>query len=618
VKSFFSCIAALCLFGISITNLASGQARLAFAKTGPAPGEVAENPDGSMKTGWFLESRFQPYFKECSPGGVLPKKGGINVSTVPLAILSSPTFDPWSWVYKPTEYTAANAFSIIGPTQSLPATYNGSDHLAMDPLQDPVSMLPPGTSRVIYSANCTGILAASLNADAGVKFPFEQLTAIMKADYTNTNHGELGVISGVFSSPFFQLYSQQLGGPSGSAYAHFLLWDWYRTHYSGTASVPTETFYMLKWFKGFSMYWVHKASRADDGSVKLSASAGLVGASASTAASAEYQSYGSTYLENFEIAMLVKQPAMDDTSHFESVDSVDKLVNWSTHNAFAVFSAPAGFSSLLQQNAPERATHEDIIVGVPDSLCNYTLWSANPDATTTANMKSLAVTGHRAIPAPAGQLAPSCALTVKYVPADAVFNLASGSVVNVKYSLVTKIGDKTLETPQVAVNFNTSPYPAISPKVFAPTAFDPNPPLSGGGYTLQWKLALSLQEDPADRIDPTAAVTPLQQPQFGSCTVLTGNPPGIPAGGISFGMGTDLNITINQFVRFPSMPDPAAATNSSCTVSLTLRFKTVGGNFVSAALPQGLNVLYPVTPAPAQPTTPILPARPTDPAVPTK
>jgi len=516
-------------------------------------------------------------------------KSGMTITSIPATILKIPTLDVWKWVDKPHEYTVANAFSVISASKSLPDVIDPTSKLAMDPLQDPVSMLPLGTSRVIFSSNCTGILGAALDADAGVTFPLAKVSAVVKADYQNTRRGELGMIRGVFNSPFFQIYQQQQGREA-AVYAHLLLWEWYRNHYAGKATLPTETFYALNWFNGFSMYWINKEARSADGSINLAAKASYLSlASVSTTASAEYKSYGATDLENFEFVTLQGPPSA--TIDFQPLDPVDKLVGWAKQSVFATFSAPTSFSNLLQQGVPEKATHDQVIAGVPEALCDSALWFTLP--VTTPKIGTTAVASRRFIPATQSQLASSCVLTVTFTPDDSLFNQPRGTVVPVKYTLATKIADQTLEVQTSQLSFHTSDFPMISLATYAPTAFDGPPQATGGGYILHWKLSAILQDDPSDKIDPTAIVTKLTGPTFGDCIPLPGSTAGIPANGISLGANGEITINISQYVKTNTAPDPASAENTTCTIATTLRFKTLKGNFVGAALPQDMRIIYP-------------------------
>ena len=481
-------------------------------------------------------------------------------------------------------YSVANAFAAITNTDSsLPDVV--TDKLAMDPLQDPVTMLPLGVDRAIYSANCTAILAAALDANAGVSFPIAKVSTVIKADYQSTENGELGLIRGVFNSPFFQLYRQGFGR-DGAAFAHFLLWDWYRIKNTGAATIPANPYYALDWFSGYSMYWVNKDARTFNGSVDLSASASYLGlASVSSTASDTYKTYGATQIENYRVAALRPTDNTPQSFKFQPLDSPSDIVKWTSQNVFAVLDTST-YSQILHQNPPE--THQQVIAGLPQNLCDHKLWQ--PDQATVSGAGKLAVTGEKFTPTSANQQIPTCALTVTFTPDASLFTGPSPKTVDFTYSLDTSIADQTLQVSATPMHFQTSALPFLTTSVVAPAAFTSTP--ATGGFVLEWNLKTQLQDDPNDRIDPTAMISVISPPTFSTCKPAAG-PIGVATGSPTLDSSGQLAVKVQQYIMATKSPDPAAADNGTCTASATFRFKTTHMNLVDLPIPSGTLITYP-------------------------
>jgi len=557
------------------------------------PAFVNDTPDDhdAVKIGWFLEQEFSPYFNNCSNNQPMKTKDNVVVSTVPVPILTAIQDDVWNWVYNKHTYTAALAFSIISADQTLPSSPNANFQLGMDVLQDPGTMLAAGTSSTLYSSNCTSIVAAAASVDSNLKFSLASLSTVAKADYQNSTTGELGLIRGDFNSPFFQMYGG-LVSPASTQFAHFLLWDWYKNRYSSMANVPVEKFFALGWFNGYSMYQVSKNQRSADGSVKVAGSASYLGlVSVSGSLQTQFQQFGSTSVTNYAFAIRAYDPT--PKYRFDPLESPDQIVAWAKQAASTTFNAPPPFSSVLSQALPSNATHEQVFTAIPADLCDHTLWTPNPS--TTAAIGSVKVVGERQIPISSTQVLPSCALSIFFTPDAAVWASPVGSVVNLHYALDTKVADKTLEIAAAPVSFSTSNYPFMQPALIGPAGFKATPADPGPGSTVEWNINEVLVDDPGDPIDRTQAITVINQPLLSNCTSAAGAI-GIPANGASF-VGGLVAIKIQQY--FASAPDPSSAQNTTCTVALTLRFKTGKAHLVAAALPPNTLLAYPPPPKPS-------------------
>lgn len=546
--------------------------------------------DGSWRIGWFLESHFAPYFLACSKNTPM-KKGDTTLSSIPISLQTLPDLNLWGWVTTPKGYTAANAFSVVSADgKGLPNNIDPRYQLPLNLVQDPISMLPSGRNRAMYSANCSAILAAALDADAGISFPIAKLSAVVKSDYQNTEQGELGVVEGVFNSPFFQLYydlndTGNIVPPGGPEFAHLMLWDWYRQHYASVATVPADKFYALSWFQGLSFYWINKDSRTFDGSVNVSASANYLAiASVSATASDTYKSFAATEIENFAIASL--EDASDKpVQQFDQLDSVDQVIQWGKDNLHAQLDNKS-FSGILRKGSVNKQSQT--IVGASRSLCNHSLWQPVAEAGSTAG--TLSIDSETFNSASSSQPVPSCTLSVSYLPADSVF--APGAPVNaaVHYHLSNSFADKTLNVSTAALSFQTTNLPQLSISTVAPYPFSSSP--SAGGYVLTWQINAIVQNDPQDPIDVHANITPTGSVSLSNCNSFAGAISFLPAT-LSIDSTGTLKATLQQFVSTATAPSATAADNVNCAVSGTLHFKTLGGNFMDLQLPTGTLLEYP-------------------------
>ncbi len=575
---------AIVLFVLSYASASYAQATTAFTR------DQAVDADGSIKIGWFLESEFQPYFLDCSQGSPI-KKGSKTVSAVPAPILNVLGPKVGEWVTSPRDYTVANAFAVITSSKNLPNVIDPRSALAMDALQDPVTMLPVGVSRVIYSSNCTAILGAAVGADAGVSFPWVKVSSLVRADYMNTSNGELGLIAGVFNSPFLQLYNE-LQGHDSAVYAHFVLWNWYRNKYATAASMPAENLYALSWFSGISLYRVNKSARETDGSIKLSTAASFLGfASVSGTLAEQYRNFAATDVRNYKFGIM---KGVEGTSYqFTQLDAVDQISSWAGTNVFASLdSAHFATNNVIRQGTEE--THRQVINGVPPALCNQNLWTITPSS--LPGVGALRITGATAQNV-AGAL-PSCALQVSFAADDTLFAGPSFGTVDLKYSLVTNIADKSLQIAAAQVPLQMSSLPQLISSSIGPVAFGA-PTSTALGYVLGWQLRAFVLDDPSNGLDTNTPVGVVSGPTLGGCSSSPGTI-GIPPNGITLNTSHELTINVQQHILTATKPDAAAATNVTCDVGLKLRFRTANGQSVDRALPSGIRIVYPaVAPLPA-------------------
>ena len=370
------------------------------------------------------------------------------------------------------------------------------------------------------------------------------------------------------------------------------------------ATIPDEKFSALGWFNGYSMYQISKSQRNSDGSVNITASANYLGlVDVSGSLQAQFKNFGATSVTNYAIA--IRAYDASPKYRFDPLDNPAQIVAWAKTAASTTFNAPASYSSVLSQALPSNAVHEQVFAAMPSTMCDHSIWSANPVSIPLVG--TIRVVGERVIPLSKTQPLPSCALSVSFIPDNQVWADPTGSVINVAYALDTKIADKILEVSASPVAFNTSNYPSMQPALIGPSGFKVTALGAGPGNTVEWNLNEVLNDDPGDPIDRTKPIVILNQPVLANCVPSTGAL-GIPANGAQFANGV-VAIKIQQY--FASTPDPSSAQNGTCTVALTLRFQTGKGNIVAAALPPNTMLMYPASTSPAPATFSVTSTPPT-------
>lgn len=577
---------------------------IAFAST-LSPGQSTpafNNDDGksedgtASRIGWFLEQNFQSYLLNSCTLQPLKTDNGVTVSSIPVPILNSlggtsATSEVWKWVLLPKSYTAANAFLTINTSQSFPDHIDPNYMLPLDSLQDPETMLLAGTSVTLYTTNCTGIIAAAASVDSNIKALFASLSAAAKADYTSSTAAEFGLVKGDFNSPFLQMYGGNLGDPA-SMFAHMALWNWYRLQYAKTGAIPAGPYYALHWFNGYTLYQVDKKARQSDGSVDVSGGANYLGfVSGSASLAGQYKDYGSTTIKDYKFGVSTYLP----TSQFlyDQLDTVDQIASWSKAQAeTAVFSALPTFSYTLRNGDPNGGTHEQIIYGMPPSMCSSGLWSLNAGGSTTYGTLSLNSPA-RQVPASVTQ-PPGCAFSVSFTPNAATLALPSQTLVTVGYSFDTAIGGKTLEIRAADVPFRTSDYPNLAPSIIGRI------PVTPVGSDLQWTVNEIVVGDPnLASPDPVLTASKIDGPTFSNCQA-GGGQFDIPANGLKIdSTGTVITITLQQDFSMGTMPDVSKPeTLTSCTVSMKLRLVTKSLKTADVTLPANTVIAYPPLVAP--------------------
>src|SRR5262249_21504121 len=153
-----------------------------------------------------------------------------------------------------------------------------------------------------------------------------------------------------------------------------------------------------------------KRARQSDGSIKVAADGNYLGFVKGAASfSGQYQEYGSTTVKDYKFVVAVSPgPESEPQYLFDQLDTVDQVVEWDKFQPeTAVFNSLPAFSLVLRKGAPDLATHEQIISGMPQAMCSANLWSINPGDSSKYGTLSL-VPPARKIDATPSQ-APGCA-----------------------------------------------------------------------------------------------------------------------------------------------------------------------------------------------------------------
>lgn len=568
-----------------------------------------------MKIGYFLEGEFSRYFQDCA-GDRMKLKDGRIATSIPQTIVGAVPY--WDWVHKPTTYSLANAFSVVvdgsdlnGAT--LPPAITPDNHLSMDALQDPSTTIPPGVSAMAYSANCTAILASALGVDSNLSFPWAKLSSMVKADYSNNDGGELGLIAGQFNSPFKTMYSGSVPGDQSNNFAviaHYLLWDWYQQRYEGKTQIPAEKLAMLSWFKGYALYKVSHATRSLDGSLTVKGDASYLGvASGSGSLDGAYKQYGAASINSYELAILL---AKDDspqsaTYKFESIDPPAAVAQWLAASSHAT-RIPESQQFYLRQGV--QISHRQQIIGLTDGLCRSP-WQIEPaDTTNVGKLQILAKDFHAAD----SKNLSYCVFTIGFTPDDGLFSGAGAHRVSLEYSLSTTFADQKLSIKADKVGYQTSNLPALASGA-APASFSPN--IESNGTLLTWTFDLQVLSDENTAIDYSKKPSSMGDFAFSGCTTLPKSlSPAVTVKGLED--GGVLHLSVSQFVRSKDVGKPDDPDQTSCGITGSLQFTLATGDLVQLELPASASLSYPTpspAPAPAAPATSVIPGTVAQPGV---
>jgi hypothetical protein len=559
---------------------------------GPEGQKAKDDATGNEKIGYFLETQFKPYFTKCA-GQQMKNKDGNPLTSIPASIIQA-GIPVWDWVMPPTDYSTANGFSAVVNTDtlakaSLPSAVTLTNRLPFDALQDPSTMVPIGITGVAYSANCTAILAAALSVDSNISFAFAKLSSMVNADYSSTDSGELGMLMGQFDSPFRAIYSGAVGGDDGSVFGHFLLWDWYRNRYFGSAAMTNEKLATLSWYKGISMYRVSKLSRSTDGKIDVKGSASYLGfVNGSGSLDAQYKSFGLLNVNSYSMAVLVPKDAAHPTYEFNWLDTPGTVAGWLNKKAIAKY-VSQGVKPTLHKGTEIHQLQQ--VLGIPAGLCSTGLWSPNPQ--TVAGVGAVRVYNKDYKDGTSDGTLPSCTFDIAYTPDDQLFSGTDLKSVSLPFTLKTAIVGVTVEVPAQTISFQTSNLPALGGITAAPYAFDP-PKHQAGGSLLTWKVVLNVEQDQAGAAQIDLSKNPSLMHNF----TITGcrSVPGARNPVISqpsFNGNKELEVTINEFIQSAASFAPDAQDNVTCGISGTLQFQFAGGDFVVLSLPDSVSLVYP-------------------------
>jgi len=268
--------------------------------------------------------------------------------------------------------------------------------------------------------------------------------------------------------------------------------------------------------------------------------------------SGQYQEYGSTTVKDYKFVVAFSPDSESVPQYlFDQPETAE-------------FNSLPAFSLVLRKGAPDLATHEQVISGLPPAMCGTNLWSINPRDSSKYGTLSL-VPPARKIDATPSQ-APGCAFTVSFVPSAATLAMPPQTSIPITYSFATAIADKVFEIGAARIPFRTSDYPSLAPNVIGRI------PVAVNGTDLQWTIEERVVDDPAlPQSDPVLTATKTGAANLSNCTAGSGQLD-VPAGGLKIdSTGATITITLQQDFSMTGVPDVSKQENlTSCTLAMKL------------------------------------------------
>lgn len=580
----------------------SGFSAVAQDKVPPAytdeNGTAVNKTDGTEKIGYFLETQFSDYFKKCA-GQPMTTKDGVVLTSIPLPLIGS--FEPyaWIWIQKDPGYSVGNGFSIVVDGADLSKAtlppFLPNDRLPFDGLQDPSTMVPVGVSDIAYSANCSAILAAAGSVETKINFSVAQMSAMIKADYNNDVNAELGLVAGQFNSPFWTLYSGSDIPSDAHVFAHFILWSWYRNHYSSITVLPDEQFGTLEWFKGYAMYHVSKATRQISDKITVNGSGsysyfGLASVNASGQLDQAYKKYGFADVKGYTFAISIPKDSQDSsaTFKFKRLEQPGVVASWLGANAVASLYSDPGVQSVTPSLQKGKSiSHKQQIVGMPEALCVAKLWAPVPSQA-TSSLGTLTVINKDVKPASDVKL-PICVLEVQFTPNDTLFSGSSIKIALLDYTLENVLANQKVDITAQKVTYQTSDLPKLSSLDSSPYPFSIEP--RSNGTVLKWKVGVQAFPAPDVLVDFSKKARSLGDISITGCKTITNAKEPIVIGVVP--TDDQSQVTISQFIPGPGSYKVDAPDNVNCGLSGTLQYTSQSGAPVPLSLPKNLVISYP-------------------------
>lgn len=377
-------------------------------------------------------------------------KDGVQISAVPVTLqkdiaqfdrpvvgyFDRSTAELFSLMFIETERKASKtSYPFFDPKRMLPTDY----------LQDPVTMLPKGSSALFYNHTCSSIVNAALSANLGIAFPIATLSSAIQDQYGNDKHTVVSLVEGHFSSPLNDYF-----GP-GADFAHrnygpLLVWEWYVTN---PQQANQETFW-LSTFDGLALYRSTVDKRRNNGQGTVDSRVSFPVVTATSALKASFDNATSLTVDKYFIFPYTADGG--EWGHFERVPKASDIISM-----FAgIHTTQEPFNEVVKQTPPAPYIISQELEGVPPALCQPGPWkvrdlSANPNSLydiSVSNIKPDSTSGFA-----------KCKFIISFGPKQDLFKISNPALV---YAYVySAIGLPELVIQAAQVNLDTSAAPDV-------------------------------------------------------------------------------------------------------------------------------------------------------------
>jgi hypothetical protein len=535
-----------------------------------APYDRTVAADGSSSAGGFLEGQFDTLLGSSGCNVSLTTRRHKTYSSVPSTLQNLPDMPTSTRVISQTQDSLGLSFGYIytaGERGTLNPSHD-SQQLKLDPLDDPTSMIPDGTSFRLYSYDCGSVVNLAAKASFGASLPIVTFSGALNGEYQNQTVARLALVAGGFQAPLSRL----LNGTQGEQlYGKLLLWDFYERN----PNLIGQPLFYLAHLKGISVYQFGRSGVSADGSASLSAGLTLPFASASGSFKAQItKTINSTYNGYaWAVTLDANHPALD----YQPLPTTAQLAPSAAGVTFSTLTVKeAGFTATVSQGLPYISKQS--LVGVPRAVCDKNLWKTDPPQITIGGNSAGTLTVSDAEPSTDASGLPACSFSVTFQPNDSLF---SGAVANLQlqYQLyfplppVAPAGPPSFVVKVPSLPLATSSYPTLYQN--GPSNFT-NPQPAAGHHLPSWTTNLAL-------VDPDNAVNTTSPPTVGSFAVTC--PSGRPltfntSAAFVTATAPSVNLTASFDNDDSSTPLGYDSVPEACTMTgtLTLQMRPVDGN----------------------------------------
>lgn len=472
---------------------------------GPGDNPIWSTPyTGQNTLGKFLETRYTTLLGPCSlEGGQLKGKivrslwpdREVELSAVPLVLQRNlPTSSP---VWSQTNESLARVLGYAFPSQSLVGFRFEPNSLVFDTnlTRDPATMLPGGTSSVIYAHNCSGIVSAAASAQGGVSLPVASIRGALTAEYTARSRNNIALVAGQFQSPYSRLLrSNSVEDPERLA-ALLTLWRWYVNAESVTPGAAARAYFIISSLRGVAMYEFNETTRDSNNGFQLSGeSSGLPFVSLDARLQAALTQNISSRLQTYSTAVYLNNNQPEIT--WQQLLTPDQVINAVSETPVSL--AP-GYDSILQSG--QTFKHTQRIVGLPQSLCNLGLWKIESNQNPSPGQTSISEAQY-------DERERTCAITVNYTPASTLFqNPAQNPQVELNYFLRYRypVGTRNLQFQASRVLYATSEYPLLSAR---DQQRNRNWTSADSNNGIRWEMTIDVRDTPQGTLDWSQGARP--------------------------------------------------------------------------------------------------------------